>query len=825
MSVTEAGRAQNGHVGRAMKRKEDPRMITGHGRYTEDINLAGMLHAVVVRSPEAHADIVSIDTSAAKEQPGVVAVYTGEDLADDFASGLAMAWVPPGVEIKTPDYPPLQRDQVKHVGDAVAVVVASSRGAAFDAAEEVIVEYDPKPVVVDPEKALEDGSPLVWESFGTNQTHEWSVSGGDIDAALGEADVTVTRRFVNHRTSGTPIEPRCSIAEPRGDGMTFYSTTQIPHIARFILGGMLGIPEDKLRVVAPDVGGGFGAKLQVYAEEALVLALAKRLGRPVKWIETRSEHMTTSHHGRDQINVVTLGAKSDGTVTGCKAEIIADLGAYQLLLTPFIPTLGFPVMGGCYRFQAIDITITGVFTNKMCTDAIRGAGRPEATYWIELCMDRLADELGMDRLELRRKNFIPKEEFPYETALGIVYDSGDYHGTLDRLLEKFDVEAFRHEQEELRGQGVYRGVGFSTYVEVCGLAPSRAVGPQGVGLQAAFYESANVRVTPTGSAIVYSGTSPHGQGIDTSFAQIAADILGVDPENVTVLHGDTDQGAWGWNTYGSRSLAVGGEALARAARKVQDKAKRICAALLEASPDDIELADGKYQVRGSPDKSMTMAEISGAAHIPPQELPADIEPGLEESSFYDPENFVFPFGAHACVVEVDVETGKVQVVRHVCVDDCGPAINPMLIDGQIHGGIVHAIGQALYEQVVYDEDGQLVTGTFVDYALPTAAEVPSFETERTETPSPVNSLGVKGVGEAGTIAATPAVASAVLDALAPFGVTDLDMPMTPMRVWQAIEEAKGRGEGPRETEQGRALDEQGEGSAGSGPARPEGGGA
>jgi aerobic carbon-monoxide dehydrogenase large subunit len=782
-------------IGTPMKRKEDPRMITGRSRYTEDIHIPGTLHAAIVRSPEAHAAITSIDVSAAKERPGVVAVFTGEDLAEDFAAGLAMVWAPPGVEMRTPDHWPLKRGQVKHVGDPVAVVVAATRGQAYDGAEDVIVEYDPKPAVVDPEKALEDGSPLVWESFGTNETHQWKVGGGDIDAALAEADITVTRRLVNHRTSGAPIEPRCSIAEPRGDGMTLYSSTQVPHIARLVLGGMLSIPEDKLRVVAPDVGGGFGAKLQVYAEEALVLALAKRLGRPVKWTETRSEHMTTSHHGRDQINTITLGAKSDGTVTGCKAEIIADLGAYQQLLTPFIPTLGFPVMGGCYRFPAIDITITGVFTNKMCTDAIRGAGRPEATYWIELTMDQLADELGMDRLELRRKNFIQKEEFPFETALGIVHDSGDYEGTLDKLLSHFDVDAFRAEQEELRRKGVYRGVGFSTYVEVCGLAPSRAVGPQGVGLQAAFYESANVRVTPTGSAIVYSGTSPHGQGIDTSFAQIAGDILGIDPENVTILHGDTDQGAWGWDTYGSRSLAVGGEALARAARKVQDKAKRICAAMLEAAPEDIELSYGKFQVRGSPDKAMTMAEISGAAHIPPQELPADIEPGLEESSFYDPENFVFPFGAHACVVEVDAETGKVEVVRYVAVDDCGPAINPMLVDGQVHGGIVHAIGQALYEQVVYDEEGQLVTGTFVDYALPTAAELPSFETDRTETPSPVNSLGVKGVGEAGTIAATPAVASAVLDALAPFGVNELDMPFTPMRVWEAIQAATGNGGG------------------------------
>jgi carbon-monoxide dehydrogenase large subunit len=439
-------------------------------------------------------------------------------------------------------------------------------------------------------------------------------------------------------------------------------------------------------------------------------------------------------------------------------------------------------------------------------------------------MDRLADELGMDRLELRRRNFIAKDQFPYETALGIFYDSGDYHGTLDKLLERFDLAAFRREQEELRARGVLRGVGFSTYVEVCGLAPSRAVGPQGVGLQAAYWDSAIVRVHPSGSATVYTGTSPHGQGHDTGFAQIAGDLLGIDPQNVEVLHGDTDQGTWGWGTYGSRSLSVGGEAVARAARKVQDKAKRICAALLEAAPEDIELVDGRFGVRGSPGKSMTMADIAAAAHIPPQELSADIEPGLEENAFYDPENFVYPFGAHACVVEVDPETGKVEVVDYHAVDDCGPAINPMLIDGQVHGGIVHAIGQALYEQVVYDEQGQLITGTFVDYALPTAAELPHFQTDRTETPSPVNSLGVKGVGEAGTIAATPAVASAVLDALAPLGVKHLDMPFTPLRVWQAIQAARGDGAPPPASDQGRDVGEHGQGAAGSGPARPEEGG-
>jgi carbon-monoxide dehydrogenase large subunit len=778
-------------VGRRLRRKEDPRMITGRGRYIDDYSMSGMLHLAIVRSPEAHARIASIDTSGAAAREDVVAVFTGEDLVGDFAAPMAMVWTPPGVEIHTPELWPLASNEVKHVGDPVAVVVGTDHYSAVDAAEQVVVDYEPKPVVTDPERALEEGSPLVWEQFGTNKTHEWGISGGDVDAALAEADVVVEHRLVNHRTAGGAIEPRGALAVPRTDSFTLYSSTQIPHIARYVLSLLTGIPEDKLRVVAPDVGGGFGSKLQVYPEEVLVLVLAKRLGQPVRWIETRSENMTTTHHGRDQINYITLGAKRDGTLTGCRARIIADLGAYQLLLTPFIPELGFPVMGGCYKIPAIDLKFEGVFTNKFATDAIRGAGRPEATYWIELTMDKLADELGMDRLELRRKNFIRRDEFPYTTALGITYDSGDYEATLDKLLERFDLDAFRREQAELRERGIYRGVGFSTYVEVCGLAPSRAVGPQGVGIQAAFWESAMVRVHPTGSATVFTGTSPHGQGHDTGFAQIVADRVGIDPERIEVIHGDTNQGPWGWGTYGSRSLSVGGEAVARAAEKVQDKAKQICAALLEADPEDIELSDGRYQVRGSPDKFKTMAEIAGAAHIPPQELPADIEPGLEETSFYDPENFVFPFGAHACVVDVDVETGKVKVVRYVAVDDCGKQVNPMLVDGQVHGGVVHAIGQALYEQVVYDSDGQLVTGTFVDYAMPTAAELPSFELDRTETPSPVNSLGVKGVGEAGTIGCTPAVTAAVLDALAPLGVKWIDMPLTPMRVWGAIEEAKG----------------------------------
>ena len=823
--TAEATKAGNGFVGRAMKRKEDPRLITGRGNFVDDMTVPGMLWMALVRSHEAHARIVSIDKSAAESLPGVVAVYTGEDVNGDFAMPMPMSWDPPDVEINTPEHWPLAKDAVKHVGDPVAVVIGTDRYGVVDAVEQVIVEYDPLPVVVEPEAALKEGSPLVWEQFGTNKTHEWKVAGGgDIDQAFSEADVVIEQRVVNHRTAGAAIETRGLIADPRGDNVTVYSSTQIPHIARFVLGLVTGVPEDKFRVVAPDVGGGFGSKLNVFAEELLAVVISRRLKRPIKWIETRTEAMTVTHHGRDQISYIQMAAKSDGKVTGVKWRCVADLGAYFMALTPFIPELGFPVANGCYAFPAMDLTFIGVFTNKFPTDAIRGAGRPEATYWIELCMNKLANELGMDPLELRRRNFIPADEFPYETALGIVYDSGNYEGSLDKLLESFDVEEFRREQEQLREQGVYRGVGFSTYVETCGLGPSRIVGPQGLGVQGAFWDSGQVRGSASGTAVVYTGTSPHGQGHDTGFAQIVADRLGIDPQNVEVIHGDTAQGSWGWDTYGSRTLAVGGEAMARAAEKVQEKAKRICAALLEAAPEDIELINGKYQVRGSPDKAMTFAEIAGAAHVPPQELPTDIEPGLDETSFYDPENFVFPFGAHACVVDVDAETGKVEVVRYAAVDDCGPAINPMLIDGQVHGGIVHAVGQALYEQVVYDSDGQLVTSTFVDYALPTAAELPSFETDRTVTPSPVNSLGVKGVGEAGTIAATPAVAGAVHDALKPLGVEWVDMPFTPMRVREAIAAAQGGGAGPRATEQGRDVDDHGEGSAGSGPTSPSEGG-
>ncbi len=787
MSVTDAAPA--GHVGRELRRKEDPRLITGRARYVDDISLPGQLWAAFVRSPEAHAKVVSIDTADAVARQGVHAVFTGEDMAD-LGGPLPMAWVPPGVEVNNPEHWPLARGVVKHVGDPVAVVVGSDRYAVNDAVEDIIVEYDPLPAIVDPEAAIAgEGGHFVHEQFGTNKVHEWSLAGGDVEAGFAEADVIVERRVVNHRIAGAPIECRGVLADYRAGSLTLFTSTQVPHFVRLFMALLLGIGEDHVRVVAPEVGGGFGQKLQVYGEELFACWASRKLGRPVKWIETRTENMTVAHQGRDQISQVKMGAKRDGTITAFHVKILADFGAYNMILTPLIPSLGAFVMGGCYKIPNVQTDIIGVFTNKCPTDAIRGAGRPEATQMIEVTLDQLAHELGMDPLEMRRKNFIPKEDFPAAVATGVIYDSGDYHGTLDKLMEHVDVAAFRVEQEELRKRGVYRGIGFCTWTEICGLAPSRITGPGGVGVQAGLWESAMIRVHNTGAVTVYTGTSPHGQGLETAMAQITADKLGVDPSAVEVIHGDTSMGPEGRNTYGSRSLATGGEAVAKATDKVVAKVKAIVAAELEAAPEDIEVSGGKFSVRGSPDKGMALADVAGIAYV--GAVPEGMEPGLEETTFYDPENFVFPFGAHACVVDVDPETGKVKVVRYVAVDDCGNAINPLLIDGQIHGGVVHGIGQALYERVHYDDSGQLDTGSFVTYAIPTAAELPSFETDRTVTPSPVNSLGAKGVGEAGTIAASAAVTNAVIDAMRPLGVDYINMPLSPMRIWEAINQGQG----------------------------------
>ncbi len=786
MSITEEAPSGR-HVGRMLRRKEDPPLITGRARYVDDIGLPGQLWAAFVRSPEAHAKVVSIDVSAAAERPGIHAVFTGEDTTD-LGGPLPMAWAPPGVDVNNPEHWPLARGVVNHVGDPVAMVIGEDRYAVNDAVEDVVVEYEPLPVVVDPEAALA-GGPLVHEGLGTNKVHEWSLPGGDVEAGFADADVIVERRIVNHRIAGAPIEPRGVLADYRAGSLTLWTATQVPHFVRLFMALLLGLGEDHVRVIAPEVGGGFGSKLQVYGEELIACWASRKLGRPVKWIETRSENMQVTHQGRDQIATTKMGAKRDGTITAFHVKILADFGAYNMILTPLIPSLGAFVMGGCYAIPNVQTDIVGVFTNKCPTDAIRGAGRPEATHMIELTLDAMAHELGMDPIEIRRKNFIAADQFPATVATGVIYDSGDYDKTLDKLIEHVDVTAFRSEQEQLRAKGIYRGIGFCTYTEICGLAPSRVTGPGGVGVQAGLWESGMVRVHNTGAVTVYTGTSPHGQGLETAMAQIVADKLGVDPEIIEVIHGDTATGPEGRNTYGSRSLATGGEAVARAADKVVTKAKAIVAAELEAAPEDIEVAGGKFSVRGSPDKGLTLAEVAGIAYI--GAVPDGMEPGLEETTFYDPENFVFPFGAHACIVDVDPETGKTEVVRYVAVDDCGRAINPMLIDGQIHGGIVYGIGQALYERVHYDDEGQLVTGTFVDYALPTAAEIPSFELDRTETPSPVNSLGAKGVGEAGTIAASAAVTNAVIDAIRPLGVDFINMPLSPMRVWEAISAAQG----------------------------------
>ena len=810
------------HVGQSLRRKEDPRLITGRATYVDDLALPGMLHAAVVRSHEAHANIVSIDASAALARPGIKAVYTGHDMSDLLAP-LPMAWAPPGVEIKTPERWPVARDRVCHQGDAVALVIGDDKYVVVDAVADVHVEYESLPVVIDVEEALKDEI-LVHESLGTNKAHEWSMGGGgDIEQALAASDVVVEQRIVNHRTAGAAMETRGCIAEYRAGQLTVWSSTQVPHLLRLFFAVQMGISEDKVRVIAPEVGGGFGGKLQVCAEETMCAWASKQLGRPVKWIETRSENMAVSHHGRDQVDYVRMGATNDGKITAFHANIIQDLGAYFGLLTPMIPELGAFVMTGCYAIPVVQTDITGVLTNKFFTDAIRGAGRPEMTHMLEVTIDLLAEKLGIDRIELRRRNFIQPEDFPYTTPYGVTYDSGNYEVALDRALEMVDMEAFRAEQASLREQGVLRGIGFSTYTEICGLAPSRAVGPSGFGLGIGLYESALVRVHPTGSVTVYTGASPHGQGHETGFAQIVADRLGTDPSVVEVVHGDTATGPMGLGTYGSRSLSIGGVAVAHASEKIAAKAREIVAHNLEADVNDIEVADGKFSLKGDPDQGMTLAEVAGCAYIDATKMPDDMEMGLEQMLIYDPSNFVFPFGTHVCVVDVDPETGSVKVVRWVAVDDCGPAVNPMLIDGQVHGGVTHGIGQAIYEQVVYDERGQLVTGTFVDYALPTAAEIPSFETDRTETKSPSNSLGVKGIGEAGTIAATPAVVNAVIDALRHEGISYIDMPLTPLRVWQALEEARGRGDGPRDSEQGVALSDQGDGSAGSGPTQPEGG--
>ncbi len=775
--------------GSAVKRREDPRMITGRGMYTDDVKLPGMTYMAILRSPYAHARINRIDTTRARQHPGVFAVFTGQDL-EGKVNPVPCAWLPPDSELKVPPYLALAKDTVRYTGDGVAAVVASSPYVAKDALDLIDVEYEALPVVTTQDAALAEGAPQLHADAPGNQAFHWKFASGDVDAALRDGEVILHQRFVQQRLIPNAMETRGDVAQwiPGADEMTLYSTSQNPHIARFLLSVTNGIPENKIRVISRDVGGGFGSKIPFYPGDALTAFAARETGRPVKWIETRSENFVATIHGRDQVQEVELSARRDGTITGLRVKAWANMGAYLSTAAPGVPTWLFAlIVPGCYQIQNYACDVFGVFTNTTPTDAYRGAGRPEAMYLIERMVDLLARELDMDPVDVRRKNFIPKDAFPYTTAGTLQYDSGDYAGTLDKALRMVDYPAQRQRQQELRTQGRFLGIGISTYVEVCGLGPSKAAGA--MGFQGGLWEPATVRLLPTGKAYVFTGTNPHGQGEETTFAQIVGEELGLPIEDIEVVHGDTAQISMGWGTYGSRTTAVGGSAITLAARKVREKAAKLAAHLLEAAPEDIEFDHGRFSVKGSPARAKTIQEIALMANVA-WNLPEGMQPGLEESHFYDPTNFTFPNGAHVCVVEVDAETGEVKIERYVAVDDCGVVINPMIVDGQVHGGVAQGIGQALYEGAIYDEGGQLITGSMMDYTVPNATQIPFMETARTETPTPVNPMGVKGVGETGTIAATQAVVNAVVDALSPLGIRHMEMPMTPERVWRAMRDAQ-----------------------------------
>ncbi|WP_242903059.1 xanthine dehydrogenase family protein molybdopterin-binding subunit [Actinomadura terrae] len=781
--ATAETRATAKEIGAPRKRSEDARLVTGRTRWTDNIAPTGTLHVAFLRSPHAHARITRVDTSQARKHPGVVTVLSGSDIADEQGA-LPCAWVVTE-DMKHPDHPPMAVEEVRYVGEPVACVVARDRYAAIDALEEIDVDYEPLPAVVDMEDALAEDADLVHAGLGTNKSYTWVFENGDLDAALRDAPVVLERRYVQQRLIPSAMEPRAVLCVPDGDEFTLYSATQIPHILRLMLATVTGIPEHRLRVVAPDVGGGFGSKLQVYGEEVIALLLARRLGRPVKWTESRSEGNMTVHHGRDQIQRLTLAAERDGRIRGLKVDLLADMGAYLMLVTPGIPLLGAFMFNGIYKMDAYSFTCSGVFTTKTPTDAYRGAGRPEATYAIERLMDELAAELDLDPIEVRRRNWIGHEEFPYETIAGLTYDSGDYESATEKALELFDYDALRAEQVSRRERRdpVQLGIGVSTFTEMCGIAPSRVLGSLAYG--AGGWEHASVRVLPSGKVEVVTGTSPHGQGHETAWAQITADRLGVPFEDVRVLHGDTAVSPKGMDTYGSRSLAVGGIALYSACDKVVDKARRVAAHLLEAAETDLDFDGGRFSVRGVPEAGRTIQEVASAAFAA-HDLPDGIEPSLDSDATFDPTNFSFPHGTHLCATEVDTETGMVRIRRYVAVDDVGKVVNPLIVEGQVHGGLAQGIAQALYEEAVYDAEGNLTTTTMADYLVPSAADLPHFVTGRTETPATSNPLGVKGVGEAGTIASTPAVVNAIVDALRPHGVHDVPMPCTPERVWRAL---------------------------------------
>ncbi len=773
------------YIGASVERKEDARLLRGETRWVDNMTLPGMLWMAVVRSPYAHAKIGNVDLEKALAADGVVAAFSGAQLAEEWAGSLPCAWPVTG-DCRIPQHRPLASDKARYAGDGVAVVVAESRALAKDAAELVEVDYEPLPAVTDVGEATSDSAPLVHDEYDENRAYTWTLQNGEIDRLFSEAAVTVKEHYRQQRLIPNAIEPRSVLVQPvlATDEYTMWSATQVPHIARVTLSGTTGIPETKLRVIAPDVGGGFGSKLNVYAEEALCLVLARRLGLPIKWTEERSEAYLATIHGRDVLQEIELAASAEGKITAVRVRLTAAMGAYMQLVSPGIPLLGAWLYAGCYDVEGYDFECVGVFTNTTPTDAYRGAGRPEATYAIERAVDTLARKLEMDPVEVRRKNFIT--EFPAPIASGLEIDSGDFHASLDKALELLDYDGLRAEQSERRGRSDPKqiGIGLSTYVEMCGLAPSRILGAIRYG--AGGWDAATVRCLPTGTVQVLIGTSPHGQGHVTTFSQIVADQLGVPIENVEVLHGDTTVIPLGMDTYGSRSLAVGGVALYHATEKVIAKARKIAAHQLEVAEDDLEYAGGRFTIVGT-DKSMSVTDAALAAWTA-HNLPDGLEPGLEDTYVYDPPNFSWPGGCHIAVVEIDTETGVVDLIRYLAVDDVGTVINPMIVDGQVHGGIAQGVAQALYEEAIYDEEGNLATGSMLSYLVPSAVELPNFELERTESPSPTNPMGVKGVGETGTIASTAAVMNAVVDALSPYGVIDVEMPAKPETVWGAIQE-------------------------------------
>ncbi len=778
--------------GSSIRRREDPRLITGNATYTDDILLPGMLHAAMLRSPYAHARIQSINTTGAANANGVVAVFTAPD-TDGELQPTPCAWLLPDSDLKIADYHCIAKDFVRYVGDIVAVVVAETSYQAQDALDLIEVDYEPLPAVSEPRKASAEGAPQIHEEIEGNQAFHWTVTGGeDINAALESADIVVKERIVQQRLIPNAMEPRAALAsyvQATGE-LTLWNTTQNPHIVRFLCSLVTGIPEDRLRVIAPEVGGGFGSKIAVYPADFVTVFCSKKLGVPVKWVESRSENYQATTHGRDHVQEVELAATRDGKITGLRATVWAGMGAYLSTAAPGIPTILHGLMlSGVYDIPAIHEDVYGIYTNTTPVEAYRGAGRPEATFMLERLVDALATKLSMDPAEVRRRNFIPPFEDGHNVVTGLTYDSGNYPKILDKLLNKAGYEQLRSEQAEARAKGRFIGIGLSTYVEICGLGPSQVAGA--IGFQGGLWESAILRFHPSGKVHVMIGASPHGQGEETTFAQIIAGELGVSPDDVKVIHGDTDNTPMGWGTYGSRTTAVGGAALAVAARKIREKASVIAAHLLEAAVEDMDYEDGKFFVKGSPESSKTIQDIALMANVA-WDLPEGVEAGLEATSFYDPPNFVFPYGAHLAIVEVDPETGNVDLQRYIAIDDCGPQINPMIVEGQVHGGVVQGIGQALWEEAVYDDDGQLLTGTMLDYAIPRADHLPEIEVYSTVTPSPHHPLGVKGVGEAGTIASTAAVYNAVMDALQPFNIQPLGMPMTPERVWRAVKDAQGR---------------------------------